>query len=393
MKLGCEVNAFINAQGVRSSRVQIRLIVLIVSVFIAWANFAPLNEVVRGVGYVVPSTKNQIVQNLEGGIVKHIYVTEGDIVRKGQPIAEMDRTRFKSAYQELKSQQWALTLKLERLRVEADFSREFEPDSELRELAPEQVASEHQLYLARRNKINKSIDNLSKTIELKEAELKILRAMTEKSAMPEIDLIRAEQAAEDLRSRLDAVITEFEQTRSQEYSEALISLQKINEQISSREDQLLRTDVRSPIHGVVNKVIATTIGGVVQPGDPLIEILSLEDELHIEGQIDPRDIGFVYSGMPATIKLSAFDFSIYGALTGTVVHVGADTILDKNERNGEPYYEVFIKLDTSTLKGPTGYVKIKPGMQAQVELNSGSKTVLQYILKPLFKATEAFSER
>lgn len=224
-------------------------------------------------------------------------------------------------------------------------------------------------------------------------EVDILQPMAERSAVPQIELIRAEQAAVDVRSRLSATETEFETARAQEYSEVLIKLRQIAEQIRGREDQLSRTNVRSPIRGIVNKVLATTIGGVVQPGDPLLEIISLEDDLRIEGRIDPRDIGFVYVGMPATIKLMAFDFSIYGTLEGQVIHVGADTVTDERQREPRPYYEVFIELEDTTLQGPSGQVEIRPGMQAQIELHSGQRTVLQYILKPLFKTTEALSER
>jgi len=230
-------------------------------------------------------------------------------------------------------------------------------------------------------------------IDLQMREVNTLRPMVKRSAVPKIELIRAEQAAADKKSLLSATKTEFETARSQEYSETLLKLRQIDEQLLGSEDQLLRTNVRSPIRGIVNKVHATTIGGVIQPGEPLLEILSLEDNLRVEGKIDPRDIGFVYVGMPATVKLMAFDFSIYGVLEGRVIHVGADTVTDEQQREPLPYYEVFIELETTTLDGSAGQVDIRPGMQAEIELHSGQKTVLQYILKPLFKTTEALTER
>lgn len=393
MRLGQKINNRTAAPKANSSRYQIGLIALIVVVFIVWAAFAPLDEIVRGVGKVVPTMKNQTVQNLEGGIVSQIYVTEGDIVEADQLIAQMDKTRFQSAYQELLDQKWALSLKLARLEAEAEFETPFIPNSEIAKLAPEHAASEVQLFTARREELAQTTKNLSEAIELKDQEVEMLRAMAAREAIPQIELIRAEQALVDIKSRLTATHTEFETARSQEYAETLVELRQIEEQIRGREDQLKRTAVRSPIRGVINKVMATTIGGVVQPGDPLVEILSLEEELRIEGRIDPRDIGFVYAGMPATVKLTAFDFSIYGTLKGRVVHVGADTIIDEQQRDPKPYYEVFITLETKSLNGPSGSVEIRPGMQAQIELDSGQKTVLQYLLKPLFKTTEALSER
>lgn len=393
MKLGRKINNLVSAGKAKKGRHRIWLIALIVAVFVVWSAFAPLDEIVRGIGKVVPTMKNQVIQNLEGGIVTQLFVTEGDVVEAGQLVVKMDETRFQSAYQELRDQSWALTLRLARLQAEEDFSSGFIPDEELVQLAPEHAGSEVQLFQARRAELQATTRNLQDAIDLKTREVDMLRPMAERSAVPQIELIRAEQAAVDVRSRLSATETEFETARSQEYSEVLVKLRQIAEQIRGREDQLSRTNVRSPIRGIVNKVLATTIGGVAQPGDPLLEIISLEDDLRVEGRIDPRDIGFVYVGMPATIKLMAFDFSIYGTLEGQVIHVGADTVTDEQQRDPLPYYEVFIELEATTLEGPSGQVEIRPGMQAQIELDSGQRTVLQYILKPLFKTTEALSER
>lgn len=393
MRLGRKINSLVSEGKAKKSRHRIWLIALIVAVFMVWSAFAPLDEIVRGIGKVVPTMKNQVIQNLEGGIVTELFVTEGDVVEAGQLVVKMDETRFQSAYQELQDQSWALTLRLARLRAEGDLSNDFIPDEELLRLAPEHAESEVQLFQARRSQLQATMRDLQDAIDLKTQEVDILRPMAERSAVPKIDLIRAEQAAVDVRSRLSATQSEFETARSQEYSEVLVNLRRIAEQTRSREDQLFRTDVRSPISGIVNKVLATTIGGVVQPGDPLLEVISLEDNLRVEGRIDPRDIGFVYVGMPATIKLMAFDFSIYGTLEGRVIHVGADTVTDEQQSEPRPYYEVFIQLEATVLEGPSGQVEIRPGMQAQIELDSGQKTVLQYILKPLFKTTEALSER
>jgi adhesin transport system membrane fusion protein len=393
VRIGRKINSVVSEGKAQKSRHRIWLIALIVAVFVVWSAFAPLDEIVRGIGKVVPTMKNQVIQNLEGGIVTELFVTEGDVVEAGQLVVKMDETRFQSAYQELQDQSWALTLRLARLRAEGDLSNDFIPDEELLRLAPEHAESEIQLFQARRSELQATMRDLQDAIDLKTQELDILRPMAERFAVSQIDLIRAEQVAVDVRSRLSAIQNEFETARSQEYSEILGNLRRTAEQARSREDQLFRTDVRSPIRGIVNKVLATTIGGVAQPGDPLLEVISLEDNLRVEGRIDSRDIGHVYVGMPATIKLMAFDFSIYGTLEGRVIHVGADTVTDEQQREPRPYYEVFIQLEATVLEGPSGQVEIRPGMQAQIELASGQKTVLQYILKPLFKTTEALSER
>jgi adhesin transport system membrane fusion protein len=393
MKLGRKINGLVSTRQLTKSRHTTWLIAVTVTILVAWSAHAPLDEIVRGIGKVVPTMKNQIIQNLEGGIVTELLTTEGETVESGQLLVKMDETRFQSANQELQDQHWALTLRLARLQAEEDFSSNFVPDAKLLQLAPEHTASELQLFKARREEMRTAVRTQQDAIDLQMREVNTLRPMVKRSAVPKIELIRAEQAAAAKKSLLSATKTEFETARSQEYSETLLKLRQIDEQLLGSEDQLLRTNVRSPIRGIVNKVHATTIGGVIQPGEPLLEILSLEDNLRVEGKIDPRDIGFVYVGMPATVKLMAFDFSIYGVLEGRVIHVGADTVTDEQQREPLPYYEVFIELKTTTLDGSAGQVDIRPGMQAEIELHSGQKTVLQYILKPLFKTTEALTER
>lgn len=376
-----------------ASRQIIWLIALSIVAFFAWAANAPIKEVVRGVGRIVPKMQTQVVQNLEGGIVNEILVAEGDIVERDQRVAKMDETQFMSAYQELQEQRLALLLKIQRLSAEVDPAGDFAPETKLVAEAPEYAASEMYLFKARREQLFSNLETLRETARLRRKEVDMLRPMTERLAVPEIELVRAEQAAVDSEGRVLAVKNEFEANRSQEYAEILVRLRQTEEKIRAKKDQLRRTDVVSPVRGIVNKVSATTIGGVVRPGDPLIEILPLDETLRVEGRVDPRDIGFVFVGMPAVIKLTAFDFSIFGTLKGELVHVGADTVVDERQREQRPYYEVFIELDTTSLQGPDGMVEVRPGMQAEIELESGERTVLQYLLKPLFKATEAFSER
>ena len=377
----------------RRGRRVIYLIVIALIAFGIWAANAPLEEIVRGEGRVVPKTNTQVVQNLEGGIVDAIFVIEGDVVEPQQLIAKMNDTQFQSAYQELQEQSFALKLRLARLAIERDATANFVPDPELSELAKDYTRSEVELFEARRVDRQSTLETLQNAADLKQREADILRPMVARKAVAEIDLVKVEQAVVDAVGKVTAAENEFETTRSQEYSETLVQLRQVEQQMRVREDQLSRTDVRSPVKGIVNKVLATTIGGVLSPGDPLVEILPMGEDLRIEGRVDPRDIGFVYVGMPASIKLTAFDFSVYGVLKGEVVHVGADTVIDEQARDAVPYYEVFVQVESTSLEGPEGLVEIRPGMLAQVELQSGEKTVLEYLLKPLFKTTEAFTER
>ena len=393
MARGSEIFDTNEHAATRSSKTVIWFILLALVAFVVWAANAPLNEIVRSTGRVVPATKTQIVQNLEGGIVRQLHITEGDIVEQGQLLANMDETQFNSAFQELVKERLALQLRIARLESEASLTGIFEPDPSIAQAEPQFTASEVSLFEARRSELRSTLDTLERTAELRRREAEILRPMAERNAVPEIELIRAEQAANEADGQLSSAMTDFETRRSEEYATALADLFRVEEQMRARQDQLDRTRVTSPVYGIVNKVLATTIGGVVRPGEPLVEILPLGERLRIEGRVDPRDIGFVYAGMPATVKLSAFDFTIYGSLDGEVVHVGADTVIDEDAREPVPYYEVYVELDTTALEGPEGEVEIRPGMLADLELQSGQRTVLRYLLKPLFKASEALTER
>jgi adhesin transport system membrane fusion protein len=366
---------------------------LLVLASIIWASQAVLSEIVRGDGRVATAKRTQVLQNLEGGIVKEILVNEGDVVTSGQIVATMDSTQFRSAYQELTEQRLALALKLERLEAEVDLEVGYSPSADLAREAPDVARSEADLYHARRQELADSISNFEQVLKLKLSEVDLLAPLVERSAVSKVDLVRLEQQVASAQQELANLRNSFEAERARQYAETLNEIKQVDAQIRAREDQLKRTDVRSPVDGIVNKISVNTIGGVVRSGDAILEILPLGERLRIEGRVDPRDIGFVYAGMPATVKLTAFDFAVYGSLTGSVVHVGADSIVDPNDREQKPYYEVFIEVDETSLTGPEGIVEVRPGMQAVIELQSGTRTVLQYLLKPLFRASEALTER
>lgn len=377
----------------RRPRRTIWIISAAVATFLIWSAFAPLQIIVRGEGRVVPTMNTQVLQNLEGGIVREVFVVEGDTVEAGQRIVQMDATQFRSAVQELRDQRLALLLRLDRLVAEQSLEGQFVPNPEHAALAPEIAQSELYLFNARRQELTANTQTLQELARLRASEVDLLRPMVERSAVPEIDLIRAEQQFVEAEGNLVTMRTQFERQRSEQYAETLVTLRQVEEQIRARQDQLARTDIVSPVRGIVNRVSVTTVGGVVGSGDPLVEIIPLDQPLRIEGRIDPRDIGFVFAGMPASVKLTAFDFAIYGTLRGHVAHLGADTVVDETQRDPQPYYEVFIDLEATNLEGPDGQVDIRPGMLAVVELEAGERTVLQYLLRPLFRSSEALRER
>ena len=296
-----------------------------------WSYFATLEEVTRGQGRVIASSKMQVIQNLEGGIVKEILVQTGDQVLQSQPLIKLDETQFKS---ELASMQQ----RLERLQAQS----------------------------------NAAIENF----ELIQQEQDIVAPLVEKGVESQMELIRLKQRLNEAQSNILQIDAEIEATI---------------ETIPTLEDRLERTVVRASMNAVVNRLLVNTIGGVVQPGSPMLELVPIDDELVVEVEISPKDIAYVIPGQRASIKLTAFDFAKFGALDGEVTKISADSI---SKEDGSIWYlcQVSVPVDTMTTLGKT--IKIQTGMVAQVDIISGEKTVLQYLLQPVTKiANEAFRER
>lgn len=380
-------------KGPKRSR---RIIYLIVSCLIGltlWAAFAEVSEVVRGTGTIVPRVQTQLVQNLEGGIVQDILVSSGDFVEEGQLIVQMNTSELTSAYQELLEQSLALQIRLLRLDAERAEESTFNVTESLRLAAPDTAASEQALFQARMSEFIDTRNGLQGMRDLQAEEVALLEPMVARDSVPMVDFLRVRLALTEAEQKLGSYVSDFHSQRAELYSETLVQFQQLAQQLIIRKDQLDRAQILSPVKGVINRIHLNTIGGVVGPGEPILEILPYDERLQVDGRVDPKDIGFVYVGMPATVKFTAFDFAIFGTITGEISHVSADTVIDEAQREPLPYYEVTVTLSTQELSGPDGVVQIRPGMQAEIELESGDRTILEYLLKPLFRATEAFSER
>ena len=377
----------------KASRTMISLVTASILAFFIWAGFADLDEIVRGAGEVVPSSNAQIIQNLEGGIVSKIYVREGDLVEFEQPLAQLSRTMFEGNFQELEARVIGLEAQYLRLQAELGYAETFNFPEHIRNSDPLMVKSELALFDARRNEYINAKASFEETIALHSQEVQLLENLLKKSLIPQRELITAQQALAEAKSNLNAMETEYSLARSEQLSEVLAELNQSRALLRVRKDQLKRTTILSPVMGIVNELSVSTIGGVVGPGDPIMELVPLEDELRVEARIRPEDVAFIRPGMRSTVKLSAYDYTVYGSLSGELVHVSADTFEDERKRDSEPYYKVVVAVDSESLSKSSNEIVIRPGMLADVELHTGEKTVLQYLLKPLFKASEAFQER
>ncbi len=370
----------------------IKIIAFAIIVFITWSNFAPLDEIVRGGGKVVPSSKAQVIQSLEGGILDELKVWEGKIVEKGDVLARLSDAQFDGSFRELESDVTALTARLLRLEAELNQAETLTLPSEIWEKDKRVAQSEVQFFQARQNEYKTARSSLVEASQLQNREVTMLKDLTRKKIAPEIDLLNARQAQSESKAQLATLDSEYKLVRSEEYAQTLTELKKVKATMAIRQDQLDRTTLVAPVRGIVNAIHITTIGGVAPSGEPILEITPLDDELRVEAKIKPKDVAFVRPNMRTTVKLTAYDYTIYGALKGKVLHVSSDTFEDQNFRDSEPYYKALISVDSTSLIGATKNIDIRPGMIADVELHIGQKTVLQYLLKPLFKSKEAFRE-
>lgn len=388
------VDPIFDRRAQRASRV-VWLIGGVVLVFLIWASVAWLDEIVRAEGSVVSSSRPQIISNLEGGILAELAVEEGDVVQRGQTLARLHGTQYQAAVDDLRDQSAALEIRRLRLEAEALDAVSFAVPEDLAQRVPQIVASESSLLSARVSDYAAARDGAEAVLKQANQELDILDKMFKADVAPLIEVTRARKAASDAEAKLSEVITRTELERATEYSKVQGELASLRQKLKNAEDQLSRTVLVAPVKGIVNKLSITTIGGVVRPGDEILQIIPLEDELFIEARVRPKDIASVRKDQDATIKLSAYDYTIYGTLKGKVHFVSADTFKDPNSRaaDGDPHYKVTLRVDLGQLTERQQALEIRPGMLAEVELQTGGKTLLTYLTKPLYKSQEALRER
>lgn len=401
-----------------------RILLVIAAVFallVLWASVAHVDQMATGAGRVIPSSQVQVVQSLEPGIVAEILVEEGDRVEPGQNLIRIDDTGVASKLGELRQQQLALAAELHRLTAQAAGAETYAPPPVMeagsepfyrdqqaifaadRRQLEEKILIRRQQLVQRRQNLGEAEATAAKqaaSLELAERELELTRALFEKKAVPELELLRIQRAVTELRGdldiwqaaklRLQAEVSEAEAQVEAEESAFLAEVQtrisKVNAEMSvvqeslrAADDRVRRAMLKSPVDGVVNKVNVATIGEVIAAGASVVEIVPVDDTLLIETRIRPQDVAFIHPGAKATVRLSAYDYTKYGTLSGTVERIGADTIADEN---GETFYQVIVGTDAAASNGG---MRVIPGMVATVDISNGERTVLEYLLKPVLK--------
>ena len=354
---------------------------LVIALFIAWASWAEVNEVARGEAKVIPSSRQQTIQSLEGGILDEMMVSEGEIVEAGQLLAAIDETRFRSAYMESLSQAQALRATIGRLEAEVLDKSSIEFPEEVRDNEA-LTATERELFTARRKKRDSALNAVSKEIAAAQRQLAVIRPLVKRRAVGEMEMLKLDREIAELSGRQAEIRNTYLQDSYAELADKKSELAALEETSVQRRDQLDRTRLLSPVRGVVNNIAITTRGGVIPPGEEIMQITPLEDTLVFETRIRPQDVAFIAPGMPATIRISAYDYAVYGTLKGKVERISSDTLEEETPRGEESYYRVLVSSETAALEHNGETLPIKPGMVATVDIETGERSVLSYLLRP-----------
>lgn len=367
-------------------------VAIVLASFIVWASLSQLEEVTSGSGKVIPTSREQVIQTLESGVLAELLVSEGDTVQEGQALLRIDDVRQSVNINEGRNKLDALLAMAARLKAE---SRGQSPQfsTELRARVPLVVSSEQSTFENRLRALQASVASQEQSIKLSTEELKITEPMAAKGLVSDVDVLRIRRTLADAKGRIAEMQSKYRADAATELVRVEADLNAQQAQFVGKEDSLKRTILRAPKRGVVKNIRVTTLGAVINSGQDILEIIPLGDNLLVETRIRPSDIAFLRPGMDSIVKITAYDSGTYGWLEGRVVLISPDTIKDDVKRD-EVFYKVLVRTNAAFLSPPSGKIlPIIPGMLAQVDIRTGRKSVLDYLFKPLLKAQEALRER
>lgn len=383
------------SRSLRRPRWAVWSLFLTSAVFFTWAYYAEIDQITRAPGSVISSARSQIIQSLDGGVIEELLVKEGDVVQRDQVLVKIDGTRLESSYLETRAKSAALAITVARLQAEV-LGRQprFPPEAKA---YPEFRETQSMLFKKRIAAIQeelRSYENI-KAIVLKE--LQMTRPLLKTGDVSATEVLRLERQVADTQAQITNRKNKYFQDTQAELSKALEELAGVQQVMAQRKDQLTQTELKAPLHGIVKNVRVTTRGGVLRPGEEVMQIVPLEEDLVIEARVSPADIAFIKTGLKATVKIDAYDYTIYGDLSGTLSYISPDTLSENlNLQHGEqPYYRVHVKTDGRRFSAkPDQKLDIQPGMTSTVEIKTGSNTVLKYLAKPVVKTlSQSLGER
>ncbi len=428
-----EVDAAIHRKGSSIAFVLTMVIALFLITFVLWAHFTVLDEVTRGMGSVIPSQKVQMIQNLEGGILQEISVQENQIVNKGDILIRIDNALAASQYRDAFTKATEHEAAIFRLNTEIDGKSKMVFSEQFKDADPQVLKDQQSIFEARQQQLQAELNVLRSQYSQKQQEIKEMQSrkaqlerslglaqqqsdmakpLVDQGVYPRVDYLALERDISSLQGDIDALrlaiprirqaaneaSRRIEQRRAEVKAQALDEmnsrrgeLKSLQQIMSAGEDRVTRTDVRSPVRGTIKQINLNTLGGVVRPGESILEIVPLDDTLLIEARIRPADIAFLHPGQKAMIKITAYDFSIFGGLQGVLEAISADTIEDDN---GESFYKVKLRTQNNAITYRGEELPIMPGMTASIDILTGKKSVLAYLLKPILRAKQnALRER
>jgi membrane fusion protein, adhesin transport system len=374
-----------------SARWALYLMLAVVATAVAWAHWAQVDIVAKADSRVVPDGKEQVIASLEGGILRELLVREGQAVQAGDRLALLDPTRFEAQQAESQTKRLALLATIARLVAESQGRALVFPPEVM--AARGLVEGETENHRARQTSLQEAVALNQRSIELLKRELAVAEGMSTKGLMSEVEVMRVRRQINDLSLQMQERGNRFRQDASSELVRVRTELRVLEEQLVVRDDQLARTVLTSPVKGIVKNIRQNTLGGVVGAGASILEIVPVGSRVRVEARIKPADIGFVKVGHPVTVKLSAYEYTLYGGLAGTVESLSPDALVDP-ERNAEgSYYRALISADATALQNASGRLQVLPGMLGVAEVRTGQRSVLEFLLRPLLKSQEAFRER
>lgn len=387
-----DINGDLHSESYYSGAV--RLIVIRFFLLLAgliWAWFGVLDEVSTGTGKVIPSSRDQVLSSLEGGILAELNVHEGDRVEAGQIVAKLDPTRSVSSVGESAARYRAALAASARLYAEVN-DQPLRFPAELKAF-PDLIASETRLYNTRRAQLKDSTAQIQESLGLANRELAITQRLAKTGAASSVEVLRLQRDKSDLELKLTDMRSQYYVQAREDLAKASAEADSLAQTVKGREDTVSRLTLRSPMRGIVKNIKVTTVGGVIPPNGELMNIVPMDDRLLIEARLSPRDIAFIHPGQKALVKISAYDYAIYGGLHGVVESISPDTIQDEVKPEIY-YYRVFIRTETDYVQNKAGRrFSISPGMVSTVDIKTGEKTVMDYLVKPFNRAKEALRER
>lgn len=367
------------------------LLCIVVTAAITWSALAKVDEITRSDGRIVPDGREQVIASLDAGILRELKVREGQEVQAGQELAYLDPTRVEAQQAEGQAKLLSLKAAAARLEAEANGRASVRWPADVDPKARYAVA-EAESFEARKRLLEEAVGAINRSLGMISKELKLAQDMSRSGLMSDVEVMRLNRQVNEIQQQRAERLSRYRQEASQELVRVQSEMAQLDEQMVVRQDALTRTVLKSPVHGVVKSVKAGTIGGVIGSGAPILEISPIGPKVLVEARIKPKDIGFVRLGQTAEVKLAGYDFNTYGGLEGKVTYISPDAVTE-GDKSGEGHYRVIVTAERNNLQYKGEKLPVIPGMTSVVEIKTGERSVLSYLLRPMMKSQEALRER